>query len=183
MKKIKLSLVEKKLIRTLIILLVIQNLIVFLFIALYRSSKIIDFQTLKQTDITVEDTLYLPYRKNPQLYIYSNSQNYVFYSLGGYQEYNVHSLQESISKGDKLSVIYYETDSIIWGENNVIVDARTEDKIYRSLDKYYEAHKNSDIIVIIIFLVIELIFCGVVLFSIWCEYNTIKSLIRKIKKH
>ena len=185
MKKIKYSVVEKKLIRNIFTVVLIQVLIIVMFFMAFNTSHPIDITDTKQAEITVDDVHYRVsqsrYSKNYWLIISENSTEYIFSNLEPSAEYSVNELSESISVGDRLFLRYYETFNI-FGKINLIVDARTENETYRTLEEYNSSKQGVDIAVIIVFSVIEVLFCVVAVLFFAFNKNTRKSICRKIKK-
>ena len=186
MKKIKYSVVEKKLIRNVFISVLIQVLIIAMFFMAFNTNHPIDITDTKQAEITVDDT-YCRFTgrrlTTTWLVISENSTEFIFSGdepFSGY-EYSVSELHESISVGDRLSLRYYETFNIL-GKINLVVDAQTENETYRTLEEYNNAKQGDDIFVIILFFVIEVIFCAVAVLFFAFSKNTRKSICRKIKK-
>lgn len=184
MKKIKYSVVEKKLIRNVFISVLIQVLIIAMFFMAFNTNHPIDITDTEKTEITVDDIYYRITRGRHSTYwliISENSTEFIFLSLEPSAEYSVNELYESISVGDRLSLRYYETFNIL-GKINLIVDARTETETYRTLEEYNKSKQGVDIAVIVIFSVFELLFCAIVFISFALDKNTIKSIYRKVKK-
>ena len=105
MKKINFSLVEKKLIRLVILFVLVQILIVFILAHLLISGRQIGVNDTKQVDISVEDVRCVRAFGENCLFIVSDSTEYLFKSRSTPNEYSVSELLESISKGDKLFLI------------------------------------------------------------------------------
>lgn len=186
MKKIKYSVVEKKLIRNVFISVLIQVCIIVMFFMAFNTSHPIDITDTKQAEITVDDT-YCRFTgrrlTTAWLVISENSTEFIFSGdepFSGYK-YPVEELNELISVGDRISLRYYETFNIL-GKINLIVDARTETETYRTLEEYNNSKQGVDIAVIVIFSVFELLFCAFVFISFALDKNTIKSIHRKVKK-
>lgn len=185
MKKIKYSVVEKKLIRNVFISVLIQVLIIAMFFMAFNTNHPIDITDTKQTEITVDDIYYRitsgRHSTTYWLIISENSTEYIFSSLKPSAEYSVNELYESISVGDRLSLRYYETFNIL-GKINLIVDARTATETYRTLEEYNNSKQGVAIAVIVIFSVFELLFCAGTFIYFALDKNTIKSIYRKVKK-
>lgn len=158
MTKTKFS--NKKLIRAVCIFIFIQILFVSIFCVLLRESKPIDLQNTKNIDITVDDVYYYRTISEYRLAVYSSSVKYVFTSRTTGDDYSVSKLHKSICVGDKLSIIYYEKDSA-FGSNNIIVDARTVAKTYRSFEEYNKGKQGLPTLITVIFSIGELVACGV----------------------
>lgn len=182
MKQIKLSLVEKKTIRMLLLFLLLQLTIIFSLISTLRGNWHIDINETKQANIIVDDIYCYRLSREDQLFVIADSKKYLFTGRDTLKEYSVNDLYNSISKGDSLSLLYYEAENIIFGKFNVVVDARSETEIYRTLEEYNRARKGAPIFVILLYSVIELIFVGVVLLYCWGNQKITKGLYRKIKK-
>lgn len=182
MGKFKLSTSEKKLIRTVLVYVLIQSLIVLAFMSMFRASHPVNIQDTKQIDITVEDTYYISIPKHSQLVVVATSGKYSFVNYSRFDEYSANEIYESISKGDKLSLTYYEGYSIV-GKINRVVAAQTENETYRSLQGYIRGHQGLPAIIVLIFSIIEFVFIGLVLISTLLDKNIAKGLIKKLKQH
>lgn len=184
MKKMKLSVVEKKLLCTMLAFILIQMLIVFGFARFLNSSQPVDIQDIKQIDIVAEDISTVRVPRENWLIVVADSEQYVFENHSWHEEYSVNELYDSISEGDRLSLMYYESRNLFLGKANMVVDARTETEIYRSIEEYNRGKVGLPAAVAAIFSVsvIELFYIGVVAVYIWLNQNIIKRLYRKIKK-
>lgn len=180
--KIKFSIVEKKAIRTMLLLTLIQFLIIFYFVVFIMGSQPIDINNTKKIDITVDDMYITREFKGYVLYVIADSKYYLFPSRATFEDYSVHELYNSISKGDRLSLICYESSDMILGEINIVVDARTESVTYRSFDEYTRSVRGVPALTIILFIAIEIVFVGIIFVYVWLNYNTIKGVYRKTKK-
>ena len=181
MNRIFLSIPEKKIVRVLSIVVFIQLMIILLFCRIWNESQTIDLKNTIQRNITVEEIYITRVISEYRLVIYSDSQKYLVASSTTAADYSVSKLYESISIGDELSIIYYEKNSI-FNKNNIILDARSETETYRSYEEYKKGKMGLLFAVIIMFIVVELFFCGIIFVFIWLEQNIIKGLYRKIKK-
>ena len=183
MKKNKLSLVEKKSIKAILLLVLIQFLIIFSLVLLVRGSQQIDINDTKQIDITVDDIYIIRVPKEDWLFVVADSTYYLFTSQATFEDYSVHELYNSIFKGDRLSLVYYELDSILFKRVNTVVDARTETDVYRTFEEYNRGKQGVHIFVVILYSIIELVFIGIVLVYVWINSGIIKSIYRKTKNH
>ena len=181
MKKVKFSIAEKKLIRSLFIIGLVQLLIVFAFIRMFNIGQPISTDDTMQTDIIVDDIYLISTRKNQWLVIIADSEKYLIESHSTFDTYSVEELNKSISKGDKLSLSYYESYNI-FGKANVIVDARTATENYRTLEEFNHAKQGLPVFVVILFSIIEVVFVGIIFVFVWLYYSIFKSVYRKIKK-
>jgi len=176
MKKCKLSLAEKKCIRKILLLLLIQLLIIFSFVFLMSGSQQIDISDTKQIDITVEDLYITRKAKENQLTVVANSTQYLFTGRATAKDRSVDELYSTISKSDTLSLIYYES-----GKTNVVVDARTETEVYRSFEEYNRGKDGLPGFVVVLYSIIELLFIGILLVYGWIHLKTMKCIYKKFK--
>lgn len=182
MEKNKFSLAEKKLIRIVIVLALIQLVIIFIFAHMLIGSQQINVNDTKQIDITVDDIYYFRVPRENWLFVVSDSTKYLFKSRSTFEEHSVNELYESIIEGAKLSLMYQETHTVL-GNVNLVVDARSETETYRSLEEFNRGKQGVPVFVTIIFSIIELIFVGIVLVYVWLNYTTIKGVYKKSKNH
>lgn len=180
MKK-KISLAEKRLLRTVIILVLIQLLVIFAFVHLLISSRQVNISDTVRIDITVDDLYFVRVPKEDWLVIVADNIKYLFMSRSTTKDYSVHELYDSIAKGDRLSIIYYISDNTVLGKYNVIVDARTEAEDYRTLEAYNQGKQGVTVFIAILFVVIELIFAGVTFLYFWLNWSIINSAYKKFK--
>ena len=182
MKKINLSTAEKKMIRKAAVFALIQVLIVCFFIRFLNTSKPIDLADIKYVNITVDDAYLVNMsHKETWLIIVSQSTKYVFEHHTFYDEYSVYELHEEISKGDYLSLSYYDEYTLL-GKTNLIVELQNETKRYRSLEEYNRSKDGLPIASIILFIVAEFLLVGVEILYVCINYNVIIYFYRKIKK-
>lgn len=183
MRRIKLSVVEKRLIRTFIIFVLLQLMIVGAFICCLKASEPIEKQDMKQLDIVVDNVDKVRWgRYSSKIVICSDSEEYFISSHRTSADYTIGELYETISPGDKLSIIYYERDSI-FGQRNWVVDARTTDVVYRSIEGYYDSGQNGAMTrVIVLFAVFEVVFCGALFLFGFFNKNVLYGLKKKLKR-
>lgn len=182
MKKVMFSIVEKRLIRSMLILGLVQILIVFTFIRTFSIGQPISVHDTKQTDIIVEDIYCISLRKEEWLVIIADLEKYLFESHSKFDEYSINELYESISEGTKLSLMYQETHNI-FGRVNLVVDARSETETYRTIEEYNHGRQGVPVFVVILFSIIEIIFVGIIFVYVWINYSIFKGFYRKIKNH
>lgn len=183
MKKVKFSIVEIRLIRSMFVIGLIQLLIVFTFLRMFNISRPIDVHNTKQSKIIVEDTYCIKAPKeNWWLIVVADSRKYLFGNHSIFDAYSVKELDKVIFPGDTLSLKYYEQYNIL-GRVCIVVDAKTETEVYRTLDDYNRGKHGLDIFVSILFFVIELAYVGVVVIYVWLNYTTIKGVYKKSKNH
>lgn len=176
------SIVEKRLIRSILILGLVQILIIFAFIRMYNIGQPISIHDTKQTDIIVEDIYPISTRKEQWLVIIFDSEKYLFESHSTFDTYSLEELNKSISKGDKLSLRYYE-EYIVFRKTNLIVDARNETETYRTLEEYNCGKQGIPFFVVILFSIIEIVFVGIFFVYVWLNYSVFKGIYSKIKNH
>ena len=165
-----------------IVLVLIQIVIIFTFVHMLIGSQQTNVSYTKQIDIIVDDIYYFRVPRENWLFVVSDSTRYLFMSRSTFEEYSVNELYESISKGNKLSLKYYEIYNIL-GKVNLVVDARSETETYRSIEEYNHGKQGLPVFVTIVFSIIELIFVIIVFIYVWLNYNTIKAFYRKTNKH
>ncbi len=179
MKNIRLSFAEKKLLRSFILSVLLEIIIILLLLDALNGLYPLKIHDTERVDIIVEDLYYDYGRTSNRLVVSCGSEEYVFHNRSSEDEYSVRQLKEMIAVGDHLSLNYCEERNI-WGKYNSIVNAQTESEVYRSIDHFNENQKNGSTIFIIVLVFIELIFCLNVILYIFFNKNTIKSLLRKI---
>ena len=135
-----------------------------------------------QIDIAVDDTYYFRVPREDWLFVVSDSTRYLFKGRSTPEEYSVDELYESIVKGSKLSLMYYETHTVL-GNVNLVVDAQNETETYRSLEEFNRGKQGIPAFLTIMFSIIELIFAGIVLVYVRLNYTTIKGVFKKSKNH
>lgn len=182
MKKIKFSVIEKRLIGILVLFLLIQFFIIHMIVYYVKNSGPVNVNDTIEVDITIENIYTVKSGKGSHyLVISSNSQFYKYRSNRSF-DYTVSELYDSLSVGDRISVSYVEKDRFLFGKQNVIVGARQGDTIYRTIEEYNRVNRNIPVLDIILFSIPELIFLGFVFVYVWCNYSTIKGLYKKTKK-
>ncbi len=174
------SLVEIKIMRRLFLFIIIQFLIVFMFVQFIERSEQLDINDTQQIDIIVDDKYIFKALTEHRLVIVADSVNYLFMSRATIDEYSVDELYSSVSNGERLSLVYYESN-FLFEKVNIVVDARTETQIYRTFDGYNYSKEGIHIFGCIIFSIIELLFVGGVYIYIWINFNMVKHVFKKQK--
>lgn len=187
MTKVKLSVVEKRTIRSLLVHVLVQVLIVLVFIRLISISLPINIDETEQVTVTVDDA----YRtKLPGggrrvsenwLVVVADSNKYWFENVL-FDKYPVKELHQSISKGDELTLTYYKASNIILGNRNIVVAAESESETYRTIKAYNQSRQGVPVFVAVLFLITELVFLGELALYIWLKKNILKEIRKKIKK-
>lgn len=180
MKNNKFSLAEKKLFRIVIVLALIQLVIIFTFVHVLIDSQQINETDTERIDIIVDDIYYYRVPTENRLVIISDSVKYFFKSRSTLEEASVDQLYKSISEGTRLSLRYQETR--IWGRTvNLVVDARSETEVFRTIGEYNRGKQGISVYVCFVFSAIEIVFIGIVFACVWINYGTFKGFYRKIK--
>lgn len=187
MTKVKLSVVEKRTIRSLLVHVLVQVLIVLVFIRLISISLPINIDETEQITVTVEDA----YRtKLPGggrrvsenwLVVVADSNKYWFENVL-FDKYPVNELHQSISKGDELTLTYYKASNIILGNRNIVVAAESESETYRTIKAYNQSRQGVPVFVAVLFLITELVFLGELALYIWLKKNILKEIRKKVRK-
>ena len=177
----RLSIAEKKLIRTATIYFFVQIIAIIFFIRALDISQPVDINKTKQIDVIVEDTYRFYFFSENHFVICSNSIEYTFSTTGWRGGYSVSELSEKINIGDKLSLIYFEEYSLS-GKKKIIVDARSASETYRTLADYNKSKGGMPLFVIVLFSAIEFVLCGILFCYIWLNKTIIKEFRRKIRQ-
>lgn len=146
--------------RTIICVLLWQVVLICFLVSGIDSGKNIKPEDTHQATITVEKTRHFSSAggKGPDWFIvYSDSQKYYFNNFGIFSKYSNSYLDKNISAGEKLTLTYFEKYHL-FANRNWVVDARSETEVYRTLDEYNERHAGVDVVTIVIFCIIEIIF-------------------------
>ena len=175
--------VKQKFIRTIILFLFVQLLIFVAFVFIFNSSKPLDLQNKKNTEVLVEKTEYFNFRE-PRFYIYSNSEKYYFPNRGVLGQYSNYELYQTISVGDKLSLTYVEQNSI-FNDKKVVIEASSEMKTYFTIEEFQQLYSGTEVFIVIVFSVLEIGYISIV--SVYCWFHKdvfikYKCKLRKTKK-
>lgn len=182
MKKVKLSIVEKHLIRRAFLFCLLQIVMVALFIYCVQVSRPAESEDIQQTEIIVDDTRFFDLYRNDQLFLYSGSDRYVFYRSHTRDDFSPSELYKTIDVGDKLYLSYIEHPHIFLLKINLIVEARTATETYRTLEAYNRSKQELIYVVIIVGILFEAAFIGWVWFCVWIDKKKIQELFKKLKK-
>ena len=172
---------KKQSVRGLIIFIVVQVLIIASFSFLLIESRPVDLKDTKQLDIVVESIDYKRVISEYRMDIYSDSVRYSFNSRPTFSECSVSELYDKIKVGDRLSVIFFEKNSI-FDKQNLIIDARAETGIYRSAEEYNNGKRTLMTVIIIVLCIVELLFFGVLALFVHINRNVIKRLYLKFRR-
>lgn len=181
-KQVKFSIQEKQIIKSLIVYLLVQLVIISFFAYTFIDSLPVDSDEIKQVDIVVEDTFYFRLLNSYWLIVYSDSADFFFSSgFTRNKEYSVSEINKSISNGDRLSLMYYE-DMTFLGKQNIVVDAKSGNIIYRSIEAHNDREKTAPLFPVIMFPIVELIFGSYIFIMIRLQTNEIKKIWQKTKR-
>lgn len=181
-KSIKLSREEKSLIRTLLIFILIQAILIVGFIMIYQISTEDDSDSVHTTDIIIEDIYFDVVTNRICLVVVSDSAEYLFFDTALERgEYSTSKLHKVLSIGDHLSIIYKDDQTFFGKEVKWIFDARGETEVYRWFDFSNQEHKFP-VAWIVVFSILESLLGGVVWFVISLNTDVIKGISQKITK-
>ena len=180
-KQVKLSTQEKHIIRSILSLLLVQILIISFFTLVFIDSLPVDSDEIKQIDIVVEDVSFFKFLKSYWVIVYSDSSSYLFTNVfTDGDEYSVFGIEKELSKGDCLSLMYYE-DMTVFGKMNIVVDAKKGDANYRSLESFRVREKTAPFFSVFFLPIIEILFLLYAFFSISLNIKQIKKICQKIR--
>lgn len=147
---------KKGLIGFIIAVILIQAGIILFTIFMIKEGKNIPKEELYSADIVVEFTEYHPADRysSPDFSLFADGKEFVFSTASG-ENYSFRDLNNSIFEGDELSILYYE-EVTIFGTENVVVDARSGETVYRSYELY--AAEDPVILSVNIAVMLELFF-------------------------
>ena len=150
--------------------LLIECIVLVLFCVVLDKSKPVDISQIKEASVIVEDTTYINSGQIRRFHIICDSETYIFSAPWlAFGEYPLHELSKEIHIGDQLVVRYHERQGLS-GVKKWIIDARSENNVYRSIDDYIESTKGVTTSVLIAFGVIELFI--ITIFVFWFLYLT-----------
>lgn len=163
---------KKYIVKFFAIVLGIQMLLAFAFIVMLNQSKPIKEDETKTIVVKVEETKYERRLVSEYKFaIIADSYEYQFDQRGAFSECSNRELNESIKINDVLTIKYYEN---IWGEKKV-VDARTENNVYRSFEHYNS--QRAFVFVIVFFVVLEIVFIAFT--AVFVVFNRKRFKIKK----
>ena len=144
--------------RAIVCAVIVQVLLIVVFADTITESRPIDIEDTKQVTITVEKTKRISGSKGPKWFIvYSDSDKYYFTEFGIFGKYSNRELEGNISVGDELTLTYFEHFHI-FNNRNLVVEASNENQVFRTLEEYNEQYSGVNIVAIIIFVILEIIF-------------------------
>ena len=181
-KKVNFSVQEKQIIKSILSLLLIQILIISFFTFVFIDSLPIGSDEIKQIDIVVDNVSFFKFLKSYWVIVYSDSSSYLFTNVfTDGDEYSVFGIEKELSKGDCLSLMYYE-DMTVFGKMNMVVDAKNGDVIYRLFESFRVREKTAPFFSIFFLPVIEILFLLYAFFTISLNIKQIKKIWGKYRK-
>jgi hypothetical protein len=146
-------------------------------------SKLITYYDCERTSIVVEDKYIVRRTKGSGvLYVVSCGEKYSFPETN----YSTNDLYDMIPIGETINILYIESSGI--GEEHYqIVDGRHSNNIYVDINDYNNDTKTGNVISIIAFSILEIIFLylshiGVFLDDMKTFYKKLNKKIKKLKK-
>ena len=137
-------------------------ILLFLIVGIYES-KPIDINDCETKQITVDAKEYYYGYNEYKCRIYSNGIRFWLPSHSISPGYNPREFYDTIQEGDKLDITYTK-----YGvrKRNLVVAVKDETTTYLDFDLYNSQKKPAFIAVIVLFAVVELIFCAILYFDI-----------------
>ena len=157
---------------------IVQIVILIFFLWGIYEAKPINISDCTQDLIYVEDTEYSPAYGEYKFYIYSNETQYEFANLGVSGDYTGKELYDEIQPGEILNIIHVKGYGI-FGNYNLIVDARNDDTVYLDVEMYNFQKEKAFISIFVIFAIIEILYLSILILSIVLNYKGIKVVLRK----
>ena len=137
-------------------------ILLFLIVGIYES-KPIDINDCETKQITVDAKEYYYGYNEYKCRIYSNGIRFWLPSHSISPGYNPREFYDTIQEGDKLDITYTK-----YGvrKRNLVVAVKDETTTYLDFDLYNSQKKSAFIAMIVLFAVVELIFCAILYFDI-----------------
>ena len=168
---------RRNLFKSICTVVLIQLFIIWCFHLLLSNCKPPSLQETKKTTINVAHTFYTS-ALGGTYYIQSDADKYYFPNHGAFSEYSNSKLNNSIQIGDKIHISYFEDRWLLgFSRRNIIIEAYTDSEVYRTIGEYNESKKGLIPITVILFVLIESMFVGIV----W-TYFLLNKAYFKIKK-
>ena len=176
----KMSTGEKKLIKTVLIFILVQTAIVWIIACTVHNSRHIDIKDTKQIEITVDDAWYISGHRSSKFVVSSNSVKYYFDKNNSDINYSHYELHKSISVGDRLTITYTDDMWKLYGKKKWVLEAKSGNKVYRSLDEHNRINKRWLPLGIVFCSIIEIAYLAICVFLLSLQKNNFKTLIRRI---
>lgn len=160
--------------KPLIVLVLIQIVIVLLFTWGYNKDASVALQDCYSDSIIVEEKHFIKGHRRIRgsvFYVVSDGEYYTF-SATKYREIDLDRL---ISIGEVVEIHYINS-----GDYFLVVDARNENEVYVDINEYNRESQLSNVLVIITFSIVEIIFLALLKF--FDIFDDIKSFYKVLKK-
>lgn len=169
--------------KPLIVWVLIQIAIVFLFMWGYTQDTSITLQDCYSDSIIVEEKHFIKgYRRirSSAFYVVSGGESYSFPAT----KYKEIELDKMISIGEVIEIHYINSNS---GNHFLIVDARNENEVYVDINEYNRESQLSNVFMIITFSIVEILYLALTKFfgifdDIASFYKALKKKQDKLKK-
>ena len=137
-------------------------ILLFLIVGIYES-KPIDINDCENKEIIVDAKEYIYVFSEYRCRIYSNGIRFWLPNHSISPVYNPREFYDTIQEGDKLDITYTK-----YGvrKRNLVVAVKDETTTYLDFDLYNSQKKSAFIAMIVLFAVVELIFCAILYFDI-----------------
>ena len=147
-------------------------MIIIVFANLFYQSLPANKENVYQVSGIIEKTSYVRGYNEYRFRVYIDSECYQFSDMGIMGSYSNKELYDSIKEGEKITLQYCEKFGVT-GKANWVVDARTDTKVYRSIDEYNAQKKGLPTFVIIIFVFFEIVWALVlsIYLILFCKKN------------
>ena len=141
------------------VLVTIQLLLILVFTGLIRESITVDIKNTKQITVIVDEVQCFRFLET-RFNIYTDSEKYIFANSTALSDCSNSSLCDSISRGDELTIVYFEKNTM-FGKRRIVVGAKTDIEVYRSIEGYNASKRGASTLAFIISAIIELVFIGI----------------------
>ncbi len=157
----------------------IEMLILLLFLMIWQGSKPISTLSLETVSFSVEDVRYVHWSRGSRVYVFSDTDKYIFRSSGSTGGYSNSDIPAILERGDQICITYYTTRGLL-GSNHWIVDAYTQTHKFRTIEGFISEQRGVTVISIIIFVIVEITYIPGVFAYLWI--NGIFKFKKKRKK-
>ena len=172
MKKTNRNLKRIKFVKRLLVFVIIQVVLAVLAILVLKITSPINPSELKSATIIVDEVEYEYRIINRRMFrVFSSSNEYAFpkFPINGTTEYSMAELYTAINIGAELTVEYIEM-----GNQNLVIGARLNNEVLRSVDAYNKFTVTQQITSIVTFSIIELIFITILVFFVLYNCKALK---------
>ena len=173
---------KTKFFRLLLVFFIVQVVIIIFFSLFLHIHSPIQYEKIQQASIVIDKIEIGHFWGGGQeLSIFSNSTEYSFPKIPvlGTEECSADKIKEQISIGETLHIYYVEEEGIA-GTSYCILDAYSEDQVFRTLEGYNSWLSGQRKLDIVLFIFIEIGFLFVVAIFIFINRDLLRS--RKKRK-